>query len=258
MDGIAQTPAPPEAQPVAMGHPLWPAITAFPLDDATADMAFTARLARDHAWTPDYAARVVQEYRRFVFLMATAGVEVTPSEDVDEALHLHLSYTRSYWEGLCKAVGKPLHHTPTKGGADEAERFRAAYAETLRRYRAAFGAGAPPDIWPEPAARFDRAMQYRTVRLGRHWTFRRLWSDATSKTLGQLLVVGSVGGGMAAVQFGFYLPAVIIPVVAFAMITVTASGHPWSWYAPLDGSGYGKPKGERDRADDGNGGGCGG
>jgi hypothetical protein len=155
---------------------LWQAIRNFPLDEPGAVLTFTRRLARDHLWTEDFAARVVAEYRRFLYLMATGIETVTPSEAVDEAWHLHLSYTRSYWDDLCgKTVGRRLHHDPTSGGPAEAERFRAAYARTLARYRIAFGTPPPTDIWPGVRRRFAPAAGFRTVALRKHWILRRLW-----------------------------------------------------------------------------------
>ena len=44
------------------------------------------------------------------------------SEQVDAAWHLHLTYTRSYWDRFCKeTLGQPLHHDPTRGGPAEAD-----------------------------------------------------------------------------------------------------------------------------------------
>ena len=88
----------------------------------------------------------------------TAGHEVTPSDEVDQAWHLHLTYTRSYWDGLCDAVlGRALHHGPTKGGQAEGDRFENQYERTLASYRAAFGEEPPEDIWPPSAVRFGEA-----------------------------------------------------------------------------------------------------
>ncbi len=87
------------------------AIMAFELDDPGAQLPFTARLAREQGWTHVFAGRVVTEYKRFVVLAMLAGHPVTPSEEVDQAWHLHLVYTRSYWQGLCRDVlGRELHH----------------------------------------------------------------------------------------------------------------------------------------------------
>lgn len=95
---------------------LWIRISAFELDDPAAALPFTARLARENGWSRDFARRVVDEYRRFVFLAMKSGHPVTPSEEVDEAWRLHLCYSRSYWDGMCRGVlGRPLHHGPTEG-----------------------------------------------------------------------------------------------------------------------------------------------
>src|SRR5262249_40052901 len=118
---------------------LWRKICAFELDGPGDSLTFTGRLAHENGWSLRFARRVVEEYKRFVFLAMVAGHEVTPSDAVDQAWHLHLTYTRSYWDGLCRDVlGRPLHHMPTKGGRDETFRFAIQYQETLSSYREQF------------------------------------------------------------------------------------------------------------------------
>jgi len=146
-----------EADPVpasTAGHPVWQRISRYEFGPAQAALPFAARLARDNGWSAGRTARVIGEYRRFAFLAATGEAQVTPSDAVDQAWHLHLTYTRDYWERFCPDVlGRPLHHGPTAGGPDERNRFFAQYADTLARYEAAFGAPPPSDIWPSAAQR---------------------------------------------------------------------------------------------------------
>ncbi len=88
----ATDPAAPGTPPLPLLHdPLWPRLAAFVFDAPGAALPFTARLARDQGWTREHAARVVDEYRRFVYLCVRAGHPCTPSVDVDEAWHLHLA-----------------------------------------------------------------------------------------------------------------------------------------------------------------------
>src|SRR5262249_16669258 len=76
-------------------------------------------------WSRYHACRVVEEYKRFCYLALVAGQPVTPSEDVDEAWHLHLLDTRNYWDDFCRDVLRhPLHHAPTRGGPEERAKFR--------------------------------------------------------------------------------------------------------------------------------------
>ncbi len=134
---------------------LWKKIEAFPFDGYGVVLDFTARLARENGWSRGFAAEVVEEYKRFLFLAMVAGHPVTPSEQVDQAWHLHLVYTKSYWEELCgKVLGRPLHHGPTEGGMAEGHRFRCQYEETLASYERLFGGPAPSAIWPPVEKRF--------------------------------------------------------------------------------------------------------
>lgn len=75
---------------------LYQRIQAFPLDTADARLPFSQRLARDNGWTIEYTHRVIDEYKKFIFLAVVAEHPVTPSDQVDQVWHLHLLYTRSY------------------------------------------------------------------------------------------------------------------------------------------------------------------
>lgn len=153
----------------ALHSELWRGICAFQIDDPNSELMFSERLARDHGWSAEYARRVIEEYKRFVLLAMVAEHEVTPSHDVDEAWHLHLLYTRSYWDELCrKILGRPLHHVPTRGGAHERTRHSTQYLQTLATYAEVFGGAPPRDIWPtgqNVASVPRRTTERRTISL---------------------------------------------------------------------------------------------
>jgi len=135
-------------------HPIWVALSQFEIGPSRAALNFEARLARENGWSAAQAARVLGEYKRFCFLAATARHEVTPSDAVDQAWHLHLTYSRDYWERFCPEVlGRPLHHEPSSGGAASGHHYFECYAETLRSYERVFGQSAPADLWPNAARR---------------------------------------------------------------------------------------------------------
>jgi len=163
-----------DAETTAATSALWARLLALDLDGAAA-LSFSRRLARDNGWPPAFARRVVLEYKKFVFLAATCGHPVTPSDEVDQAWHLHLVYTRSYWDELCgEVLGFPLHHGPTRGGAAEGQKFQDWYARTKQAYHAAFGSAPPADIWPPVSVRFGEAPHFRRVNLRRHVLLPRL------------------------------------------------------------------------------------
>ena len=135
---------------------LWQRIATHTIGPADASLSFTARLARENRWTLAHAEQVIGEYRRFCYLAMTAGQEVTPSDAVDQAWHLHLTYSRDYWQTFSPQVlGADLHHGPTRGGTAERGRFYRQYADTLAAYEAAFGEVPPADIWPPAHRRFS-------------------------------------------------------------------------------------------------------
>lgn len=135
---------------------LWHRIAAHQIGPEDASLTFAARLSRENRWSLAHAERVIGEYRRFCYLAVTAGYEVTPSDAVDQVWHLHLTYSRDYWQTFCPEVLRTdLHHGPTKGGKNERVRFYQQYAATLAAYEASFGEAPPADIWPAARTRFS-------------------------------------------------------------------------------------------------------
>jgi hypothetical protein len=148
---------------------LWEKIESFQIDDDRASLSFSKRLARENNWPIEYTQRVIAEYKRFILLAAISQQEVTPSDQVDQAWHLHLTYTKSYWDGLCKKIlGVALHHLPTKGGLEEQQRFREQYAYTLELYQVTFKQPPPNDIWPSVDERFDAVESFVRINTQRH------------------------------------------------------------------------------------------
>ncbi|MBV8881890.1 MAG: TIGR04222 domain-containing membrane protein [Planctomycetaceae bacterium] len=155
---------------------LYRRIREFPLDEPGSAVGFTRRLAAENGWSLERAGRVVEEYRKFAFLAAAAGHPVSPSDAVDQAWHLHMTYTRSYWDRFCgEVLRKPLHHEPTKGGIEEERKFARWYSKTLGSYRAFFRSEPPADVWPQPgsqagiSARFERVDRTRSAVVPRFW-----------------------------------------------------------------------------------------
>jgi hypothetical protein len=135
--------------------PLWAALSPYSIGPDEAALSFAQRLARENGWRLAAAERVIGEYKRFCYLAVRAGHPVTPSDAVDQAWHLHLTYSRDYWERFCPEIlGAPLHHGPTAGGADEGARYAEQYARTLKSYERLFGEAPPADLWPGTARRF--------------------------------------------------------------------------------------------------------
>lgn len=118
-----------------------------PWTGALADGEFRALLVREMDVSAEDAARLVAEYRRFLYLKALDGGLLSPPPDLDEVWHRHLDWPEGAWDRFCQtAVGRPLLHTR---GLDKS-RARAAHFDLLALYHREFGP-PPADIWPGPA-----------------------------------------------------------------------------------------------------------
>lgn len=145
-------------------------LEALAIGPAEAEVDFAHRLAVENGWSKAFAGEVIREYKRFVYLCCIQPRgqvgPMTPSDPVDQAWHLHLTYTRSYWKDLCGGILKrPLHHEPTRGGELEADRFHRQYEATLEGYAREFDEPPDPAIWPAADRRFRRARLARVDRM---------------------------------------------------------------------------------------------
>ena len=123
-------------------------IEAFGFNAPDDPLGFESRLADDNGWTLGYALAVVEEYRRFLVLTQVAGHAVSPSPDVDEAWHLHLTRTAHYDAFCSELFERFLHHEPARPG--DGARHKDMYRGTLDAYRQAFGFTAPAVVWIKP------------------------------------------------------------------------------------------------------------
>jgi uncharacterized protein (TIGR04222 family) len=153
---------------------LYQRIQAFSFDQPGTRLSFGQRLTRENGWTADYAQWAIAEYRKFAFLAVAAGHPVTPSDAVDQVWHLHLSYTRSYWQEFCPHVLQmPLHHEPTQGGAAEQTKYGDWYRRTLESYERFFGQVPPVEVWSKPDDRFGRDLQFLRVNTQQNWVIAK-------------------------------------------------------------------------------------
>ena len=183
--------------PVLDRPALWAALSHMQIQLPGGATRFEEALAEQQAWPLRFASRVTDEYRRFLYLAATAGSEVTPSQAVDEAWHLHLTLPH-YREMLVgQILGRPLDHRPGTGEPEDDERCRRQYEETLASYEQVFGQAPPRDIWPRPGVEGEEEERAPGWRKRRRDNRR--------------LALASLAGGVVALPFA---PAAV-PITLF-------------------------------------------
>lgn len=206
---------------------LWARLQAygFPMSDGR---SLATQIGAETVMTPDRAATAVDEYRRYVYLVATSNQILAPSPLIDRVWHQHLLDTRAYMTEFCPTIlGKTLHHIPGRPAAHKDN----AYQATLDLYLTEFGIDPPKGVWPSPEVLRD---------------------VAASKVWGSLLFVGMAG----AMYLHNTLVFAILAIGAMILSIWATSQGLWAYGAPGDGgSGCG---GGDSSGSDGCGGGCGG
>ncbi|WP_208419982.1 glycine-rich domain-containing protein [Paraflavitalea devenefica] len=202
---------------------LWSKLESYSPDNPNDALTFSQRLARENGWPPFFTERVVTEYKKFLFLCMISPHPVTPSDEVDQAWHLHLVYTKSYWNDLCKNIlGKDLHHTPTEGGPAERDKFISYYESTLQLYRDKFGYAPPDDIWPPANKRFGD-IDFVRANTQTHWLVpKKSWHKNISAFL--LIITGLLVSVISS-NYAFLVIFGISGLIVFAQGTQSGSGR---------------------------------
>ena len=183
---------------------LYQRLQMYELHDPDHEIGFVDHLMRNNGWSHGFALRAIEEYKRFVFLAMVADHPVTPSDQIDQVWHLHLLYSDAYWNDFCpRVLGRPLHHQPARGGAEQRQHFQLLYRATIASYRTYFG-DPPVDLWPPVDVRFGRdlQMQRRPIRPPfRPWRWLRRWPAQMSLALG-LMLLGTVAVWVQDASYG--------------------------------------------------------
>lgn len=218
-------------------------IEAFELDEPGVVDTFSRRLARENGWSAAYTGRVVREYKRFLTLAATTSQVVSPSEQVDQAWHLHVLHAARYRRFCSEVLGRRLDHGPSDGGSAERAHFARAYEQTLTSYRERFGEPPPSDVWPNVQRRFGVDLAVRRVNIADHWVLRKprpwLWLRALHRGRGvptarALLALGAlllfVCGCSASLSDHANGPSFLRGFLLLWLITVSVAylGKKWS------------------------------
>ncbi len=158
---------------------LWTKLKNFSVEDknnlSKVQFGFLERLAKENNWNIVYAIKVFDEYKKFLYLAIKTGYQVTPSDQVDQVWHLHLTYTHSYWDNLCKNIlNTPLHHNPTKGGISENTKYTNAYTKTIELYETTFGHKPPANVWPETKKRMTKYKNLKRLNTTKYFILPKI------------------------------------------------------------------------------------
>jgi hypothetical protein len=203
---------------------LWERLQAYAFPLSAGRGSLREHLAGKTNLGADKAPRVVDEYRRFLYLAATSQEVVAPSPLIDRVWHTHINDTRAYVEDFAgKVIGRMIHHSPGRANAADDP----AYGRTLVLYEQEFGEAPFAQVWPQP-----------------EWLRRGKW--------GRLAIIAAfIAIVLSSFTFRSQLPFIGWLLVLVVAVQVTSRWGYWSVEATTDGSGCSS-------CSSGDGGGCGG
>lgn len=143
--------------------PLWLKLNMMNAEGMQAFAPTMKMIEQQMGTSAEMGQRVVEEYRKFLFLAMRAGHQVIPPGVINDVWMTYMQNAQNYWENL----GKMITERPLAGGMDAKTMGEAgdAWAATLKSYEAIFGTKPPADIWGMgPAAQDPMTQMMQNMR----------------------------------------------------------------------------------------------
>ena len=125
--------------------PLWLKLSQMNAEGLAAFAPLSAAMQRQMGFNAEMAERIIEEYRKFLFLAMRAGHQVIPPGIVNDAWLIHIENVQNYWE----ALGGMISERPVAQGIGSSgvPPMADAWQATLQSYERIFGSKPPVDIW---------------------------------------------------------------------------------------------------------------
>lgn len=125
---------------------LWHRLEGYSFHERPLTRSLVDRLEEETGHTVDVCYILVEEYRRFMYLVGSTGETLAPSPIVDVVWKLHVEDSKAYFEDFCpRVIGRTIHHP----GDLPPFQDDPAYLRTLDYYAEEFGR-PQVQFWPDP------------------------------------------------------------------------------------------------------------
>ena len=128
---------------------LWHRLEGYSFHERPLTRSLVERLEEETGHATDVCYTLVEEYRRYMYLVGSTGETLSPSPIVDVVWRLHVEDKEAYFEDFCpRIIGRTIHRP---GDERDATHFLddPAYTRTLEYYAQEFGRPLV-QYWPDP------------------------------------------------------------------------------------------------------------
>jgi len=121
---------------------------------------FAFFFARHHLICIQRANIYIDEYKKYLYLSLVTKTEQTPSEEVDQVWHYHISYLQDYQVFSSQKMGSDFfHHNPSDGTTEDDVKYRGVYDNTKSALQNFFGS-VNRYAWPSTQIRFSQSYRW--------------------------------------------------------------------------------------------------
>jgi hypothetical protein len=131
-------------------RPLWHRIEGYSFHERPLSRSLVELLGEETGHSVDVCYTLVEEYRRYMYLVGSTGDELAPSPIVDLVWRLHVQDTRAYFDDFCpRVIGRTIYRPEGEQMGSLDFQDDPAYGRTLDYYAQEFGR---PQVqyWPDP------------------------------------------------------------------------------------------------------------
>ncbi len=129
---------------------LWHRLEGYSFHERPLACSLIDRLGEETGHPIDVCYTLVEEYRRFMYLMGSTGDELAPSPIVDVVWRLHVEDARAYFDDFCpRIIGRTIHRPDQDQVTPLGFQDDPAYGRTLDFYAQEFGR-PQVQFWPDP------------------------------------------------------------------------------------------------------------
>lgn len=164
---------------------------------------FTFFFSRSHLICSQRAEHYIDEYKKYMYLSAVTGIEQTPSEEVDQVWHYHITYTENYKQFSSQKMGIDFfHHNPADGTTHDDNKYRGVYQNTMNGIISFFG-NINQYAWPPVEVRFSQSYRWYShpdfIRRCSVWQQSQVQKSVKTKNVKTVYI-----GGGCYVGCGYY------------------------------------------------------
>lgn len=129
---------------------LWHRLEGYSFHERPLTRSLVDRLEEETGHPTDVCYILVEEYRRFMYLIGSSTESLAPSPIVDIVWRLHTEDHRAYFEDFCpRVIGRTIHRPEAEPRLDFSLLDDPDYINTLDLYAQEFGR-PQVQFWPDP------------------------------------------------------------------------------------------------------------